>query len=346
MRSRLLAAVLGLALVLGGGTGRAMADAASVNRKMAQMAQASPRYRHAYRAVKRNIAALRDPALARENREALLAPGPCIRHRSGLDARGQEAIVTRLKASGFLPDALPMAAARSGLFPPLAGEDGACPHLLWPVLTAAGGNSHSHHSWPGGLAEHIAGNLARGARLARAYPHADGDGWRAAILWHDWAKVLILPWQDDGTTRPELTVAGTGAHHILGLAEAMRRGLPARQIADQACAHGLPGATGQPVAGWLQAAAIIAGLPAEGAPIPALTPACRINFAADQGWVRDDAALLRAEARLGRLTAPCGGAVAARIRNAVLARWGTDLPALKALEPWARAMGCRSPQHP
>ncbi|WP_343616154.1 hypothetical protein [Novosphingobium sp.] len=325
MRSRLLTAMLGFVLALGGGAGRVLADAASFNQDMARMAEASPLYRRARQAVERNVMALRDPLLARESREALLEPGNCIHHRVAQGTAEQEAIVERLKAAGFLPAALPMEAARAGLFPPLPGEDGPCPHLLWPVLTAAGGNSHSHHSWPGGLAGHTAGNLARGARLARAYPHIDSDEWRAAILWHDWAKALILPWQADGTTRPELSVAGTGAHHILGLAEAMRRGLPARQIADQACAHALPGADGQPVARWLQAAAILADRPADRVPVPALTPACRINFAADQGWVQDDAALLRAERRLA---GPCGMAPSARISHALLARWGTDVPSL------------------
>lgn len=94
--------------------------------------------------------ALHDPALAHKSREALLQAGACIHHRIGLEPQRMEAIVTRLKTAGFLPAAMPMDAAREGLFPPLAGEDGPCPHLLWPVLTAAGGNSHSHHSWPGG----------------------------------------------------------------------------------------------------------------------------------------------------------------------------------------------------
>ncbi|WP_206244747.1 hypothetical protein [Novosphingobium terrae] len=337
MRSR-LAWILGLALGCGGST--ALAQPVSVNRDMARMAEGSPLYRHARQAVERNTAALADPVLVRETREALLEPGACIHHRIGLGAQEEDAIVTRLKASGFLPQTVSMEAARGGLFPGVAGEGGACPHLLWPVLTAAGGNSHSHHSWPGGLAEHIAGNLARGARLARAYPRADSDGWRAAILWHDWAKALVLPWQADGMTRPELTVAGTGAHHILGLAEAMRAGLPARQIADQACAHALPGADGQPVRGWLQAAAIIAGRPATAVPVPALTPACRINFAADQGWVQDDAALLRAERRLRRARRSQRSGV--WIRNAVLACWGTAFPASAA--GGLKAMRCGRPR--
>jgi hypothetical protein len=87
----------------------------------------------------------------------------------------------------------------------------------------------------------------------------------------------------------------------------------------------LPDADGQPVARWLQAAAIIAGLPADRVPVPARTPACRINFAADQGWVQDDAALLRAERRLA---GPCGMAPPVRISHALLARWGTDVPNL------------------
>jgi hypothetical protein len=270
---------------------------------------------------------LHDRRLARETRAVLMTPGACVRHRIGLGPAEETAIVIRLRAAGFLSSGLSVEQARNGLFPALAGDGGTCPHLLWPVLAAAGGNSRSHHSWPGGLAVHVAGNLSRGALIARHLSVRQQDGWKAAILWHDWAKALVLPWQGDGLTRPELTVAGTGAHHILGLAEALRRGVSARQVADQACAHGLPDAHGQPVAGWLRAATIIARLPAEATPVPALTQACRINFQADQGWRQDDADLARAEARLRDMLRPCGPMEGPdfelRFKNALLARCGT-----------------------
>lgn len=324
MRSEILAWVGGVLLATSG-TASAQAPLA-LNLRMAALAQQSPMARRARHRVERAVAGLRDPLLAHETREALLTPGACVRHRIGLGAAGEVAIVIRLQAAGFLAPDMPVEQARSGLFPPLAGDGGACPHLLWPVLAAAGGNSRSHHSWPGGLAVHVAGNLERGARIAGGDRR---DGWRAAILWHDWAKAMVLPWQEDGLTRPELTVAGTGAHHILGLAEALRRGLPARQVADQACAHALPGADGQPVAGWLQAAAIIARVPAAATPVPALTRACQINFAADQGWRRDDADLARAEARLRDRLSPRGVTPGPdfelRFKNAEFARWGTGI---------------------
>lgn len=333
MRSDVLTWVAGAVLALSGGASVMAQPEAPValNLRMAELAAGSPMARRARHRVQRAIASLRDPRLAQASREALLQPGDCIRHRAGLDEQGEESIVVQLKAAGFLPADMPMAQARFGLFPPLAGEGGACPHLLWPVLASAGGNSRSHHSWPGGLAVHTAGNLSRGARIADRFSVRRSDGWRAAILWHDWGKALVLPWQADGLTRPELTVAGTGAHHILGLAEALRRGLPAPQLADQACAHGLPGVDGQPVAGWLQAAAIIARMPAAAAPVPALTLACRINFEADQGWRQDDADLAQAEARLRDLVRQCGPMqrqdFEARVKNATFARWGTGFSA-------------------
>ncbi|HZU64140.1 MAG TPA: hypothetical protein VFF98_10680, partial [Novosphingobium sp.] len=313
---------------------------AQINAAMAQSAIRAAPYRRARRAIVRAIGQIGDRRLAAATRAALLQPGDCLRHRTGLSRADEEAIVARLRTAGFLTPELAPEAAREGLFPPVLAAGSACPHLAVPVLAAAGGNSRSHHSWPGGLAIHTAENLALGSRLARAYPglpQPAQDGWRAAILWHDWAKALVLPWQADGLTRPELQIAGTGAHHILGLAEAMRRGLPGPVIAAQACAHALPGTDGAPVAGWLQAAAIIARRPTTQVPTARPGPACRITFAADQSWPRTDAALARAEVRLRALAQPCGRdsgpAFEIGVKNALLARQGTALKAGRSLRP-------------
>jgi len=95
----------------------------------------------------------------------------------------------------------------------------------------------------------------------------------AAPIWHDWAKPMVFQWNSDGTEFKELSLGGnglsdnfgapgnskTGAHHILSVAEAMKRGLPPELVIAQATAHSHATATNEfNVVNWLHAAAIIA----------------------------------------------------------------------------------------
>ena len=95
----------------------------------------------------------------------------------------------------------------------------------------------------------------------------------AAPIWHDWAKIFVLQWNADGTVFKELHFGGNGktdafgaagdsrtyGHHILSLAEAMKRGLPAQFVITVASAHGSPGLGNEyKVVNWLRAAAIVA----------------------------------------------------------------------------------------
>jgi hypothetical protein len=305
---------------------------AGMNADMARLATRSPLARQARSDVRRAIAGLTAPVLRARTRSALLKPAACIAHRVGLDAAAEGRIIATLRTEQMLEAGISDVRARQSLFPPLADADGPCPHLPLPVLSAPGGNSGSHHSWPGGLAVHLSTNLAEAQALARSYRPQHGlidrDRLSAAILWHDWAKALVLSWQPNGTTMPELRVAGTGAHHILGLAEAMRQGLPPAQVAAQACAHAAPESAGlAPVARWLRAAAIVARQD------PVRWPAadsieCRINNLADQNWVLEDAALATAEQRLATEALDLGfdpvdtGGYNRDYRNPALARLG------------------------
>lgn len=94
-----------------------------------------------------------------------------------------------------------------------------------------------------------------------------------APLWHDWAKAMVFQWNADGSEFAELNFGGTGvnddygaagdsrtgAHHILGLAEEMSRGLSPAFVITVACAHAAPtGGNEYKVVNWLRAAAIIA----------------------------------------------------------------------------------------
>ncbi|WP_395397581.1 hypothetical protein WBP07_23840 [Novosphingobium sp. BL-8A] len=307
---------------------------ASPDEAMAKVAEASPLFQRARRTVIKAAGKLQDAEARRLTQGALLVPGDCVRHRIGLDREAQRTIVTALAERGLLDGKFGLEEARAMLFPPLEGEDGACPHLAVPVLTAPGGNSGSHHSWPGGLAEHIATNLESGMALVRSYrsegARIDGDTVAGAILWHDWAKALVLRWQANGDTAPELRVAGTGAHHILGLAEAMKRGLPPRWIVAQACAHAAPdGDDLARVSKWIEAAAMIAREDRARFPVLA-TPECLISHLSDQNWVFGDMAVAAAEARLAELAQAAGFAAGDRprykfcYRNVLLAQIGAD----------------------
>lgn len=101
----------------------------------------------------------------------------------------------------------------------------------------------------------------------------DGDIVIGAPIWHDWAKTIVFQWNADGTEFTELNFGGngktddngaagnskTGGHHILGLAEAMKRELPPAFVITVASAHSLPTYGNEyKVVNWLRAAAIIA----------------------------------------------------------------------------------------
>ncbi len=94
-----------------------------------------------------------------------------------------------------------------------------------------------------------------------------------APLWHDWGKVIVFQWNGDGSELAERSFGGngktdkygapgdskTGAHHIIGLAETMKRGLPPEFVITQASAHSVPsGGNEYKVVNWLRAAAIMA----------------------------------------------------------------------------------------
>jgi hypothetical protein len=223
-------------------------------------AQTPPaRVETAYQAVLATAGRLKDPQLRQETLDAV-GPKPCLRHRTGLDATTRQTVLARLKAEGFLA----ADADGRGVFVPVADEGGPCPTLVSPFVLAPGGDLKGHHGWPGGLPEHVDFNQRSGLWLAGAYAQAgdlpvDTDLVTAAVLWHDWAKALVLSWNPDGTLPAEARIAGTSAHHVLGLSETMARGLPARLVIVQACAHEAPlGDRAPQVARWVAAAAVIA----------------------------------------------------------------------------------------
>lgn len=268
---------------------------------------------------------------------AALEDRPCVRHRTDLKRADENAILAALRAQALMPtpaDAAEAERQRLTVFPPVDQSGAPCPRLPQSLAAAPGGNAGSHHDWPGGLAEHEAFNLRLALTLAELYEsegsgRVDRDALTAAVLWHDWAKALVLTWRPDGTLPTERPIAGAGAHHVLGLAEAMARRLPPAVILVQACAHAAPvSEDGRKVGDWLRAAAIIARTDWTGPVAP--TRECLINNAADDNWVHAEAAVHAADAALARLAprfghaSPEGTAYRTRLRNPALEILGAD----------------------
>jgi hypothetical protein len=203
-------------------------------------------------------------------------------------------VVQKLLAAGLVSvddGAAVPGGLRAGVFPPVLHDGSHCPQLPQPFRSAPGSVFGGHHSYPGGLPVHEANNdradvaLAEGYRQSFGVPtERGGAGERffidediilAAPIWHDWAKAIVFQWNADGTEFAELSFGGNGktdnfgqpgdsrtpGHHILGLAEAMVRGLSPVLVITQASAHSPPtGGNEFQVVNWLRAAAIIAGI--------------------------------------------------------------------------------------
>jgi len=184
-----------------------------------------------------------------------------------------------------------------GVFPPVLDEGTNCPHLPVSFDAAPGSAFHGHHSYPGGLPIHEANNDQSDINFAALYrgtygsdgghnlPIVKGEGEDkqsnfidqdlilAAPMWHDWAKTMVFQWNADGSEFTELNFGGTGTndawgtpgdsrtggHHMLSIAESMKRGMPPELVITQASAHSAPTSGNEyKVVNWLRAAAIIA----------------------------------------------------------------------------------------
>jgi len=190
--------------------------------------------------------------------------------------------------------------ALAGVLPPVAEPGSVCPHLPQPFFSAPGSVFGGHHSYPGGLPVHESFNDLSDISLAdnyrRVYGHTGPSGLPeialfdtdsrsdidinqdfilGAPLLHDWGKPLVFQWNADGTEFAEFNFGGngatdnngaagdsrTGAHHIIGVAESMARGLPPKFVIMQASAHSNPTSGNEyKVVNWLRAAAILAGI--------------------------------------------------------------------------------------
>lgn len=249
-----------------------------------KLAAGSPLVRTGRRLLSQRVDKIRNLALHAATQQALEDPAYCIAHRADLTAADKDAIVAALLAAGLL-DAGEAAGfpggGRAGVFPPVLQDGGPCPRLAQRFFSAPGSPTGGHHTYPGGVVVHESFNSLSYESFADNYRRVFGrsaldgsaeiDGISprgetgldhdivvAAPLWHDWAKAIVLQWNASGSEFAELHIAGTGGHHILGLAETMKHGFAPDFVVTQASAHTSPNDDEAKVVRFLRAAAIIA----------------------------------------------------------------------------------------
>ena len=267
--------------------------------------------------------------------ELLRSPDPLYTDRHPTPA-SRVAVRDALARAGFVAPDAPV----RGIFPP--GTEPQATTGVQPFWAAPGSSDGSHHAYPGGLAIHESFNATMARAFATTYdahyfggrPTVATDTVIAAALYHDIMKTVVFGWNDDGTLFDELTIAGTGAHHVLSGAEAIARASDPRFVTTLLSAHAAPSLGDETkVTAWCRAAAIVAGvdpvdyglvrrdgsgyaLAADPVPLEAF-----INHLSDHDYVVSVHAMHVVSARLQQ-------------------RW-TRLPSLVALAPtfaWYRAM--------
>ena len=242
---------------------------------------------------------IKDHKLQSETLDAINNPNTCIEHRVNLSDTSKNSIIATLKTEGLVKASDSDATLKAGIFPPVLNDGSSCPHLPQPFYSAPGSVFHGHHSYPGGLPIHEANNDIADVNLADEYRGVygqskasglptivaknpnhdekdffiDQDIIVAAPIWHDWGKPIVFQWNSDGSEFPELNFGGngltdnfgtagdstTGAHHIIGVAETIKRGLSPEFVITQASAHSAPTSGNEfKVVNWIRAAAIIA----------------------------------------------------------------------------------------
>lgn len=208
-----------------------------------------------YQKIKDAVKTIQDPSLARMTMDIVNNPVPTFRNNYQLPG-SKRTVYNKLVAAGLLDSSK---TSLENFMPPYNGS------LPQPFYSAPGSGYASHHAYPGGLATHTAANLQISEGIYNTYTglfnsDISHDIVIAAQALHDLAKPLVFQWNKDQSSLTEYQIAGTGAHHIFSIAEVIYRGFPVEEIVAQSCAHTIPsGKDEQVVAGYLKAAAIIAG---------------------------------------------------------------------------------------
>src|SRR5215468_10041715 len=264
-----------------------------------KIAAASGLVQSAKQALINNARQIQNASIRNATLDVIANLSTCITHRVGVDDAKKNAILQILLDAGLInpADAAGMSGGiKAGVFPPVRDEGTPCPHLPLSFDAAPGSAFHGHHSYPGGLPIHEANNQQSDINFADLYRGSygsngshdlpvikgekkqssvfiDQDIILAAPMWHDWAKSIVFQWNADGSEFSELNFGGTGTndawgspgdsrtggHHMISVAESMKRGLPPELVITQASAHSAPTSGNEyKVVNWLRAAAILA----------------------------------------------------------------------------------------
>jgi hypothetical protein len=271
-RGSFLAVVAGVAAPLAAGAG-AIAEAADAplpmppmelargNARAMRLAMTSPVARGAYARVETMARTIGDEPLRASVLAFLRDPNPTYARRTPTQ-EGRTAIRDALARAGFVKPDAPIA----GIFPP--GTERGSTVGVQPFWSTPGSVDGSHHAYPGGLGVHEYFNASMATAFADTYDRHYFDGRRTierdtvlgAALYHDIMKAVVFQWHDDGTLFDELTIAGTGAHHILSGAEAIAHGRSPRFVTTLLSAHAAPSLGDEAkVVDWCRAAALVAG---------------------------------------------------------------------------------------
>lgn len=215
-----------------------------------QMAKASGEVSASWNYLLGMAGEIRNPLIRSKVMDILNNPSPRLAAVCDQDKAAAE-----LKTAGLLGE-------KKNLLPAFRKAD----KSLQPFWSAPGSGWTSHHAYPGGLVTHTALNVRLSAAIHEYYEKTfnfalDRDVVLAAQLLHDLHKPWVFQWQKDASSRTEETLAGTGEHHILSIAESLNQGLPAEVVVAQACAHDHPGSakSEESVVNWLRAACILVG---------------------------------------------------------------------------------------
>lgn len=272
-----------------------------------ETANRSELVKHAYQQVLQSAGKIKDGSLRTTVVNIIKNPAPTIMEQY-TNMAAVERVYNRLLDKHLIEEGK---ISRETLFPRVADIQ----KSPQPFISAPGSGYGSHHAYPGGLPAHMATNLLIAEGLLETYRQnfaydLDSDVVLASEALHDLHKPWVFQWEENGVCLPEYTIAGTGAHHILSLAESMYRKLPAEVIVAQACAHNHPGTARDEadVVGWLQAAAIIAGQDAasflsdDGMHLPQpQSQAGYFTHLADHDWVLSSPAAQRSVAALQKI---------------------------------------------
>ena len=217
------------------------AEAAQGNQQAAALAARSSLVSKAKDNLNQVAMSIPDAQIRSATLAVLASPAPTYQLASP-SASDKQAVRAELLSAGLIGDSTTV----DGVFPPV--DDANLP--AQPVWSAPGSTYSAHHSYPGGLVVHEWVNATIAGAINDIYEAAFGlvsnpsainlSISRAAPLWHDIHKTVVLQWMPDGSELDEQTIADTGAHHPISGAEAITRGMPADFVVALLSAHDAP----------------------------------------------------------------------------------------------------------